>query len=76
MSCSTQTRDYLFGWKMQKDGEASEQLHVLPPLFNKVETEFTKVNCARLRDLAEHFSVWLKRGVKRVALRFHMVAER
>ena len=28
------------------------------------------------RDLAEHFGVQLKRGVKRVASRFHMVVER
>ena len=45
---------------------------MIPPLFSKVEMEFTRVNCARLReDLAEHFGVWLKRGVKRVASRFH-----
>ena len=40
------------------------RLHVIPPLFSKVETEFGTAQDSA-RDLAEHFGVWLKRGVKK-----------
>ena len=37
------------------------RLHAIPPLFSKV-AEFTRKT---LRDLAEHFGVWLKRGARK-----------
>ena len=40
------------------------RLHVIPPLFSKVEMEFGTAQDSA-RDLAEHFGVWLKRGVKK-----------
>ena len=40
------------------------RLHVIPPLFSKVETEFGTAQDSA-RDLAEHFGVWLKCGVKK-----------
>ena len=48
------------------------RLHVIPPLFSKVETEFGTAQDSA-RDLAKHFGVWLKRGVKKNLLCvFHM----
>ena len=38
---------------------------MLPPLFNKVEKEFTRVNCARLRETLLNISVfgsWSKKS--------------
>ena len=43
---------------------------MIPRLFSKVETEFTRVNCARLRETLLNTSVWLKRGVKKSCSRF------
>ena len=40
------------------------RLHVIPPLCSKVEMEFGTAQDSA-RDLAEHFGVWLKRGVKK-----------
>ena len=43
---------------LQKSWEALGQLHDIPPLFSKVETEFTRVNCARLRETLLNTSVF------------------
>ena len=52
------------------------RLHVIPPLFSKVETEFGTVQDSA-RDLAEHFGVWLKRGVeKNLLCVFHSLRPR
>ena len=47
------------------------RLHVIKPLFSKVETEFGTAQDSA-RDLAEHFGVWLKAQAweKELALRF------
>ena len=64
----------LFEW-VQKSREVLGRLHVIPPLCSKVEMEFGTAQDSA-RDLAEHFGVWLKRGVKKNLLCvFHMVAE-
>ena len=51
------------------------RLHVIPPLCSKVEMEFDTAQDSA-RDLAEHFGVWLKRGVKKNLLCvFHTFAQ-
>ena len=58
-----------------RSSEKLGRLHVIPPLCSKVEMEFSAAQDSA-RDLAEHFGVWLKRGVKKNLLCvFHMVAE-
>ena len=56
--------------------EAIGRLHAIPPLFSKVETEFTSARlCDTLLDTSV-FSSSVEQKKSATALRFHMVVER